>query len=272
MPLITQTHTCSEFYDFGGQPVRPSKHNESRLKTDKSWTGTRSYADAQELARKGWPEGTTRAYKLANIMSAELVASVARPEITFDVTGEMFDMGRVMGGEPECWMQWVDGQEDGGKPIHIVSNGFISSGINHDAIMMRGAALTALIIVLEAAGRPCRIEVAGTGQDGYGRRSDAPILEPRIILKDYYDPIQIDAVAYALIHPSFFRRHIFAAYEAMGLQQSFYCMPVDAQGPHGDIYLGNMTYGDAQWGSESAALAWVKTQLKLQGVTFTGGL
>lgn len=260
----------SEFYGDYVLRTPTSRHRASRRRDrdhNAEWSGTDSYEEATQLALKGWPEGAERARKLATRLSEEMVTSLKRPEIAFDVTGDMFDMGRVMADEPESWMKWEDGQEDGGKPLHIVLNCSVSAGVDKKIIEMRGTAVCALVIVLEAAARPCKVEI-GAGIQDYGYGEDDYFLEPRVVVKDYYEPIQVDAVAYALIHTSFFRRHIFSAMEVMGVKSSGYGMPSDLRGPKGDLYLGHALWGDKQWGSEQAAQKWIMDQLKLQGVQF----
>lgn len=254
----------SEFYPFCAQPAAGNR--ESRNTRGERWSGTSNYDEALKLAQTGWPEGSARARKLADHMSAELVSSLKRPEIIFDTTGDMFDMGRVIEDCPESWMAWEEGQEDGGKPVHIVLNCSVSAGISTDLIELRGTAVCALAIVLESAGRPVKIEIGAGIRD-----SDATHFEPRVVVKDFYDPIQIDACAYALIHPSFFRRHIFSALEVMGLKDRFgYGNVAVLRGTHGDLHLGGAQYGDSQWRNEQTSIEWIKEQLINQGVTFSG--
>lgn len=239
------------------------------------WYGTKDFETAVKLATTGWEEGVKQAEPLARRLSDEMVATLARPEVTYDVTGEQFDMGKVIEDEPECWMKWTPGHVEGIEevvtgPIKIVLNCTVSAGVDAETIRRRGAAAMALAIVFEAANRPTRIEVAAS------IRGDQRNYQTVVCLKDFYDPLQADAVAFGLVHPSFFRRFIFKMLEIQGIREYGYGMPQDVkslaadgtQFDRGDIYLGQAMYGDAQWQSEAGTEAWVRKQLIAQGVKF----
>ena len=53
-------------------------------------------------------------------------------------------------GEPEVWQRWerVTEQGQGNKIVKIVINGFYCAGIDHAAIIARGAVISALIELL----------------------------------------------------------------------------------------------------------------------------
>lgn len=221
------------------------------------WYGTRSWDEALVLAQRGWKKGVTTIERMAQTMSAELVADVKRPEITFDVTGDMFDMSRVVEGVPECFMTWTEGQDESTKGrVKVVYNVTASAGISTTMIEMRGAAVAALVTVLEAAGRPTHVETVLNINNSH---------EHRVCVKNAFDPVQIDGLAFALVHTAYFRRFGFAM---MGIHGSGHGMPCDTQGDKGDIYLAQALWGNRQWATEADAQKWIRQQLELQGVQF----
>lgn len=234
----------------------------------KEWYGTNTFEEAVDLATHGWKEGVQKARPIAEQMSDELVATLARPKVVYDVEGEMFDMGKVIEDEPECWMHWQEGsdtsemEESAKGPIKLVLNCTVSSGISTKIIENRGCAIMALATVFHAAQRPTRIEIVAP-------ISDRNVKEVSVVLKDYYDDPQDDALAFALIHPSFFRRMVFSLWEVMDIYDTRgYGTPTDTCRDKGDIYIGQATWGHSEWSTEASAMAWVKEQLKNQGVKF----
>lgn len=268
---------ASDFFEVASEgeltsPLRWQGKKRASRKTDRNhgldWSGTANYDEANKLAKFGWPEGTQRAMKLAEKLSAELVETLARPAIAYDVEGDMFDMGRVIDDEPECWMKWEDGSDvseikDSGKgPIKLVLNSTVSSGISKEIIEIRGCAMMALCTIFEAAMRPVMVEIVCP-------IIDRNIKETSVVLKDYYDPMQIDVMAYCLIHPSFFRRHIFAVEEVMNINDQWgYGIPTDTVRDKGDIYIGEAKYGNSEWQNAETAEKWIRQQLENQGIRF----
>ena len=222
------------------------------------WYGTNTWSEAVELATKGWKAGAARVMKLAEDISAEMVSDVKRPEVVYEVEGDQFDMGRVMADEPESWMTWQGGQEVSQTgTVHIVYNVTASAGVATEILETRGAAVCALVIVLEAAGRHVEVETC-LNIDGKN--------EHRVIVKNAYEPVQIDGLAFALVHPAYFRRFGFAM---MGISGSGHGIPRPTAFSQGDVYLAEALYGGEQWKSQEKAQQWVREQLTAQGVKFS---
>jgi hypothetical protein len=274
--MFKRFDSAFDFYQYVEKTPSTSQHNSSHKTSgdwgfDSDWYGTANFPEAIHLATHGWEEGLKLAKPIADRLSTELIETLARPQIEFDVTGEQFDMGRVIAEEPECWMKWADGTEIGldevkTGPIKIVLNNTVSSGISTEVIRMRGAAVMALALVFDNANRPTRVEVVTNVRDGYGGDS---VKEFAVCLKDYYDPLQEDVLSFGLIHPSFFRRIGFKMLEIMGIQSGSYGMPQDTEQDKGDLYLGQALWGNKEWATPEMAEKWVREQLIMQGVRFT---
>ena len=62
------------------------------------WSGARAMAGAA-----GWPEGAAKIRRYTDQWSPRLASLVSLPAYSPDLTGEYFDVGTLMSGEPEHW-------------------------------------------------------------------------------------------------------------------------------------------------------------------------
>src|ERR1041385_3087214 len=63
-----------------------------------------SYDLAMEHCKNGWNFGEDKAHDLAGRLFDSISAHMALTDVYYDVTGECFDIGRVLTGEPESWL------------------------------------------------------------------------------------------------------------------------------------------------------------------------
>lgn len=257
-----ENHPVEEQYKECARTSRDS----SNYRND--FTLTRNYEEAVTLARAGWPEGTKKALAMCHKIEDKLHNLVNLPTIQYDVTGEILDVGRYCGGEPEHWGTFYDNIREGKstKYVHIVLSGFVSCGISTDSMIARGSAVAALVNVLELSGARVRISVthALVGTDTY-----------QIItrLKQYDEVLDLDRVTFALAHPAMYRRHIFSVMETLPDNwptkvgaYSYYSHPGAPVTEQGDIYLPEMSAHDDQWETPESSTQWVLEELKRQGV------
>ena len=115
----------------------------------------------------------------------------------WDTTGQDFDMGMAINGEPECWYDFAPKDET--KFCHIGVNLFYSCGVGHDVINMRGGAICAIVDALESIGYRCEITcvVAATDYDQYAMST---------VVKNFGDALDLDRLAFITTHPAMFRR------------------------------------------------------------------
>src|SRR5437762_597239 len=124
----TLTRSYTSFPQFLAEVHKPNPlpaNLRSSEELGSHWAGSYSLPDALGLAERGWPEGCEVVQLIAADILDSVTANVMRPEIVLDVTGECFDMGRVMEDVPECWMDWRETEElaTGERPIvRIVVN------------------------------------------------------------------------------------------------------------------------------------------------------
>lgn len=242
---------------------------------DAYFTGTNSWADAVKLARDGWPQGTERVNAISRRLEAKVLHRIVREDTRYDVEGMGFDVARYLDGEPEHWVQPEESTfaVEGQRHVKIEVSMMCSGGISADIIMRRGAAIAALVELLEYSGQ--RVELWLTSANaGHNGHLGNPVHVTHIRVKAYDQPLDPARVAFALVHPSTFRRFMFALQEgarpdlakrSLGVS-GYGCVTNAVKEDDTSIYLPAMFYGDERWESEDSAETWILAILAKQGV------
>lgn len=235
----------------------------SRKSSDNWWSGTPNFDAAVNVARNGWMDAEKKTAKLTAALFDKVSSLVKREYYSYDVTGLDFDMGLLMDGRPECWVKEETKTEDTqGRILRVVFNGFYSAGVDADVLIARGAAVSALIELLEFSGT--RVEVVH-------HTPFRDIIQFRTVIKTADQPLDIGRLAFAVGHRSMFRRIMFSCLEQNPAERTAdggrYGMPHQLDAEHqGDIYIDCAGYGDPQWENPEIAQQWIVAQLKKQGV------
>lgn len=122
-----------------------------------------------------------------------------------DVTGDFFDVGDFLSGEPECC--WSSDTEQKREAVNIIVNIGFPESAPADGIKRRGGAIVGLIDNMQKRGYIVNLSVCILGID-YGKKGQ---YEPTLI-KIHVDtrPVDIASIAYMIANPLFLRRIIFA--------------------------------------------------------------
>lgn len=279
-PILAERHFehMSDFLNFVERDAHPEMGNSSRT-SSQSFAGTRSWKEAWDMATVGWPEGTKKMAALKDRISGVVGSYVKKLDYTYEVAGSVVDVGRFCSGEPECFMQFQDSVEEGkgGKLVHLLIRADALCDVTTQEIFMRGAAILALVDALEQAGMIAEITMACANQSNWS--SGRTVYS--VIAKRAGEALELDRMAFAIANASFFRRLMFSAMEqeTPEIRQR---MAVKEGGGYGrtwrdwdpgnrDIYMRDVRHGEPFWQSESAAVAWVLTKLKEQGVALEEG-
>jgi len=124
----------------------------------------------------------------------------------YAVTGASIDIGRMLaGGDPRCFRSWRRQitTQPGGKIVRLIINNAYSAETATGDIMRRGAAICALIDAYETAGFRCDVVLVYTNLV-YTKKTKISRMEDRITLKRAEQPLDLDAMAFALVHPAAF--------------------------------------------------------------------
>lgn len=236
---------------------------------DKNWMGTETWEDAKNLAVNGWPEGLERVRKLTAPLYDRVSNRVLKPQPYFDVEGMSVDMTRLMEGDPECVLNFRNSEETAdasGKHVHIMVNVFITSGFSAEDAFRRGAALCALVDILESTGRTVTVDAL---MGAWGRDEGVKI-ETIVPIKKAGETLNMEQLAFITCHVSMCRRLGFACWEtsviadrigAIG-QAGYYGQQ---RKPFTNIYGADIFVDSLNWRSTDP-VAWLAAQLTLQGV------
>ena len=240
--------------DFGGRNIRYDFQH------------VRSFDEAVRLASAGWREGVKKSQEISSQIERRLVSKIERDDMNYDLTGEVLDIGRFCAGEPEHWGVWsqtyVDGP--GTKLVHVVVNGTASAVVDKSILIARGAAIAALVNLMELAGYRAKITLC------YATKAGSTI---KVSLKDHDVSLDEDKLAYALTHPATFRCLGFSVWDSVKshevqsrLSRGYDC-PIDLPpDERGDVYLGMMHGNDPTWSTVEASEKWVTKTMENLGI------
>lgn len=185
------------------------RHSSAMEEGRNKWNGG-TYESATKKLTTGWTEGAVRVAKVRAELndSVEQIVAENKDAIHFDTEGTWADIGRLATGEPECCGFFDQGGSS--KVVKIIANICVSASVSTETMFARGAATCAAVDILEALGYRVELVVA-IGMAGY----DAERKDVQAVLKSADQPVDSDRIAYALCHPSFFRRLMFMVMESV---------------------------------------------------------
>jgi hypothetical protein len=198
---------------------------------DDEWSGVKSWEEYLELLNNGDKEVISLIKDTAN-KELDKLKHLYKDNFKgfkFDVEGELFDVGLVLTGEPECWLQpeLVPEQK---KRIDINIAGSFASGVDMIDVRKNGGKLIGIIKMLEEHDIEIRLVMysfnynvsASENSDKYTTN-----LHTSIVLKDYTENINYEKLS-SLISPTFHRRGMFRVLE--------YTLGCDLAGNYGNPF------------------------------------
>lgn len=279
---VRQFDTFTDFVNAAEAPADKgyTGTRRSRDTTMGSWYGSRSWDAALRVARDGWPDGRAAVERVAVKISGIVQSSIPMERMVSAVAGGTLDVGTYLSGDPECF--YVPEQDDTarmrqgrGPIVRIVANLCASAGVSTTTITRRGAAVVALADALDKCGY--RSEVIGTWVTD-NRRAAVVVTA---VIKRPDQSVQVDQLAFALAHPSAFRRLAFSIFEQApaNVREPLRIVSGGGYGKAADVdpaYIGGAAditlpaadmYSRAEWADDETAAQWVREALEAQGVT-----
>lgn len=233
------------------------------------FSGTATYADAVKLASEGYDAGTQAILRMVKEIEAN--EDTTQRGYDFDVTGDFFDVGEVIQGTPECWLQ--PALESAPRVISIAVNVSQSSSVKAQQITNRGAALIALVDRLQET--PGLI-VDLTVYDGAGGLKLTSLGNHYGDLFQLHNvgtsPLPMQEVGYMLAHPAFLRRGAFAVIDrATNYNPQSYGNVTDlpqAEREKYTLHLGSdeTSNGLTECNTTEGAVAWINRQIESLGL------
>lgn len=227
--IVSNYDSVGEFISYVTDKSRKPRRGlttNSRDKDRDEFFWTKTFEDAVELHRVGWPEGTARVAEYREALSAWIAAAVSAKSKRFhwEVVGDFIDVGRYMTGEPEVFgNETPDGETINGRVVSIRLNSSVSCGVSAETICARGVTVLVAVDLLEALGIQVEVITACGGRSCGGYAGNDPSVEQadyNVVVKRAGEPVDPDRLSFCVAHPSFFRRFGFAWEELNGLSPS----------------------------------------------------
>lgn len=169
------------------------------------FSGTRTFEEAMALVRNGWPEGRKR---LMQAIASAQASPTFTQSVTMDVAGAYPIAALAAAGDP-CSMVDLAPVEDRVRPVvRLLIQRAASAAYETSEFENYGAAVMSYVDGLEQAGFRCEITICFASdlhEDGDQFMT--------VIVKRAEEPIEIDRMAFVMVHPAMFRRIGFAVYE-----------------------------------------------------------
>lgn len=267
-----------EFFDIAldgkADPASPTARDSNRAsrKRDSSsdpWAGTKTWDDAVKLVRMGWREGLDKIEPLADEIAKTLGYIIKRPRFINSVVGGSVCIPAYLSGSPACMRRRIN-RPSGMRVIRIVVNVSCSGGVDPETMIKRGAVACGLASAVQRAGYSASIVVgdyAASGEHKFG---------VEVAAKKADELMDMDRIAFMCANPAMLRRIAFSFEENLpadivnkfGFHDgSGYGRPLETPpSRRGDIYFGEMKYGDDNYSTPEKAVAYAISELKRIGV------
>ncbi len=196
------------------------------------FTGTNNFEEAQWLMKHGYKEG---AKELLQCKSGVNVISPERKKQTFqDVTGFAPIVPNAIIGLPNSMLNKRI-QQKPARVINVLLDINIYADTDKNVILLGGKNIYSLIKSIEATGTKVNLTVMSASYISRNKKFSCVFIK----VKDSKQAINPQLVAYPVIHPSFFRRHVFRWIETSDLTN--YKSITHGYGRLGRYYMQNMS-------------------------------
>lgn len=248
-----------------------------RREEDGGFSGCKTFDAAMGLARTGWPDGLELLMKMKQDLGVVFGSMVKRARMKNDWYGGTVSVARWLNDKPKIFRRRVTQFETGTGRVLDLSVDVSGSAFNSkEKLMRRGASILLLIDALESAGISCQLTVHDRT---YGFRSSTYCV--RVPIKKAGEQLDMDLLAFTLVHPARLRRLYFAMIggedDKFCVEGGFVCMNRDGGG-YGSPLMENRNYKeesdveiphaneDEPWDDLHECADWVRENLKECGV------
>ena len=238
---------------------RPQTHYSS------GW-GTKDWEQQLHYAKNGWSDVIADIDKWRNLVVADITSQLPRPEVAYDKQGAFWDIGRILEGDPDCWVDEVPSQdiyrEGKGNIIRIVINTASSAAVRTAFHTRRCGVILAVSQLLETAGFHTQIEITTAIGVYHGK------VEFRTIAKKPSEALNTATLAYWA--SQYMEHNIdFAICETIPECASgswtHYGYPTGTY-DQGDICFDRGTNKETNWKSDAQAREYIVWQLAKNGI------
>ncbi|NBS94381.1 MAG: hypothetical protein EBT27_11805 [Betaproteobacteria bacterium] len=209
---IEEWGSLAEALDYAGDNPEPRSSD----RNGGGWAGeTKSLRDAVKLGHQGYAEIRPDVERMFTEMESQLAD---RLEVAFQtqfaVTGAVVDVGRYLGGEPECMIDFIpEPSSRMGRVVKVLVNGSASSMIDPKDIIKRGVVVCALVDSIHKLGMGVEVYVEFPTNTSGVNDPKGHVHTALVKLHDSQQLLDINNLMFALCHPSMLRRINFSVLE-----------------------------------------------------------
>lgn len=189
--------SLSSFVDFVETIERPPAPRDKGWSVPAEFTATASLAEAIQIARTGW----LGALGMASLLDSPTPTAKRRIRT---VSGGTVNVARMLSGNPAHMTRRA--RLPAKRSITLFVETVSWRNTPHDVLLIRGIAVAAIVDHLEAAGYRCTIVATYSSL-----RDDFQPMQLAVKIKDSHERLSIADISFALGHPSFGRRLVYAA-------------------------------------------------------------
>jgi len=174
---------------------------------DDSWAGGSKTQAVRMATTTGYSDAVPEAEALATAVADTVAAQVNLEtfQSAFDVAGSEVDISRFMAGTPECMIEAQPIRiAKAGRAVRLVVSFSYHCGISEAVVRRRGAAVMALVYVLQQLQHPLEVWGSHGTTGGDVRKHDL------VQIQRADEPADIGRIMYALAHPTMLRRLCFS--------------------------------------------------------------
>jgi len=178
------------------------------------WAGSDTFEEYLELLENGDEQviKLIRDTTKASIKEFETKYKEVLTNYRFDVTGQFFDVGLVLTGVPETWLEPEPESEEVLRIEINIDGGFRCDG-EFEIIQKNGGRLCGMIAILENHGIEVKVRITN-GVERWGENRSREMLVTSFVVKDYDEPINYKKLS-SVLSPTYVRRGAFKIRETL---------------------------------------------------------
>lgn len=217
--IVRRYESLSEFADKV-EPRSTTSENPERDASrapESAWNGGVTFDQAIKYARHGWSEEHEALEgMLAGLTTTVETMMATQWEPLLGIEGGAVDIDRFLSGEPENMIQFVSAETTASNQVVkvLVSTGALAD-VEPNTIRLRGLAVCCLIELISRTGKAVELWCEST-TEATGRSTQ--IHTQLVKVKDASSYLDLDQIMFALVHPSWHRRLMFAGREHESVQ------------------------------------------------------
>jgi hypothetical protein len=170
------------------------------------FSGTATWYEAVLLARYGWPDGIR---KIAGGLDLKIAGSHDPvPEFHYDYAGAFPEVPRAVSGDPESMVTILPTRRTQRPVLRLAVSMIAPATVPPGNITNWGAALVGWIDELEAQNVRAEVTWISVSDNSWWSHdgTEGPMFVAQMLLKEADQPLDIDRIAFWLMHPAAHRR------------------------------------------------------------------